>query len=251
MDGISGCPKKGLSGNALKIIAIIAMTIDHLTWLLFPGFVEGPIPIILHVIGRITAPVMMFFVSEGYHYTRSRKKYLGRLLLFAAISHVPYSMFSSFNFIPGVPTTSVIWPFAMGVLALMIKNGDILPSVNRWQRTALIMLCFILALPSDWSTPAALAIFYMAGHKGNFRQQMLAMAQVLAAYGIICGFLFAPVYGLIHLGIVIPILLLTFYNGSRGMLGGKTMKWLFYIYYPAHLLILGVIKIFVLRIGTP
>ncbi len=243
--------KKGLSGNALKLIAIVAMTIDHVAWLMFPGFAVEPIPIIMHVIGRITAPVMMFFVSEGYHYTRNRKRYLARLLLFAVISHVPYSMFSSFNFIPGIQTTSVIWPFSMGVLALMIKNGDILPGVNRWQRRALIVLCFILALPSDWSTPAALAIFFMGSHRGNFRQQMLAMAQVLTVYGVICGFLFAPVYGFIHIGILIPIMLLTLYNGSRGMSGSKALKWLFYIYYPAHLLVLGVMKVLAFHISTP
>ena len=77
--------KRGLSGNVLKIIAIIAMTIDHIAWLMFPGFDMGAAAVIMHVIGRITAPVMMFFISEGYHYTKDRKKYFLRLLLFAVI----------------------------------------------------------------------------------------------------------------------------------------------------------------------
>ncbi len=238
---------KGLSGNALKIIAIIAMTIDHVTWILFPGYPAELIPIALHVIGRITAPIMMYFVSEGYHYTRSRKKYLGRLLLFAAISHIPYAMFSGadFDFIPGIPTTSVIWPFAMGVLALMIDKGDILRNINRWQRVALTWICLVLALPSNWSMPAALAIFFMGHHRGDFKRQMLDMAGTLAVYAAIFGFLFSPAYGLIHVGIIIPILLLTRYNGMRGSIGGKAMKWIFYIYYPVHLLILGIIRAFV------
>ena len=222
------------------------MTIDHVAWIFFPGYTS--VSIIMHVIGRITAPVMIFFISEGYHYTRSRKKYLVRLLILAVISHVPYTMFSSFDFIPGIPTTSVIWPFAMGVLALMIYHGDILPNTKRWQRTVLIWLCFILALPSTWSMPAALSIFLVGRYRGNFKRQMLAMAQVLAVYGVMCGFLFAPIYGLIHIGIIIPILLLTLYNGTRGTVGGKAMKWMFYVYYPLHLLILGIIKIFVLHI---
>lgn len=58
--------KKGLSGNALKIIAIIAMTIDHVAWVLFPGYEMAPLTIVMHVIGRITAPIMMFFIAEGY-----------------------------------------------------------------------------------------------------------------------------------------------------------------------------------------
>jgi len=235
--------KKGLFGNALKIIAIVAMTIDHIAWILFPGYDMGPITIIMHAIGRIAAPVMMFFISEGYHYTRSRKKYLGRLLILAVISHIPYIMFSDFNFIPGIPTTSIIWPFALGVLALMIDKGDILPTIKPWQRITLIVICCIIALPSTWSMAAVLAILFMGRHKGNFKWQMFDLAQVLTVYGVICGFLFAPIYGLIHIGIIIPILLLTFYNSTRGTTGGKIMKWLFYIYYPAHLLILGIIKI--------
>jgi hypothetical protein len=43
-------------------------------------------------------------------------------------------------------------------------------------------------------------------------------------------------------------MLLVLYNGARGTMGGKAMKWLFYIYYPAHLLILGIIKIYILHI---
>ena len=244
--GLTSIPLKGLSGNALKIIAIIAMTIDHMAWIIFPGYDMRPVVIVMHVIGRITAPVMMFLISEGYHYTSNRTKYLMRLLIFAAISHIPYTMFSDFDFIPGIPTTSVMWPFALGVLALMIDQGDILPNAKRWQRTVLVWVCVVIALPSTWSMAAVLAILFMGRHKGNFRRQMLDMALVLAVYGVICGILFAPIYGLIHIGIIIPIMLLALYNGARGMVGGKAMKWLFYIYYPAHLLILGIIKIYVL-----
>jgi len=239
---------KGLSGNALKMIAIIAMTVDHIAWLLFPGFELGIVAIIMHVIGRITAPIMMFFIAEGYHYTHNRRKYFGRLLLFAVISYIPYSMFSSFDFISGIPTTSVMWPFALGVLALMIDQGDIVPKAKKWQRRLLIFACLVIALPSDWSMAAVLAILFMGRHQGNFKRQMLDLLQVLAVYGVICGFLFSFGYGLIHIGIIIPIFLLFFYNGTRGTTGGKAMKWLFYIYYPAHLLILGIIKIYVLHV---
>lgn len=236
--------KKGLSSNALKIIAIIAMTIDHAAWLLFPGHPVEPLPIIMHVIGRITAPIMIFFISEGYQYTRNRNKYLTRLLIFAAISQIPYHMmFSDVVVIPGIPTMNVIWPFAMGILALMIDRGDILPNAGRWQRMALTGVCLIFALPSDWSMPAAIAVLLMGRYSGRFKRKMMDMVSVLAVYAVICGFLFSPVYGFIHIGICIPILLLTLYNGTRGTVGGKAMKWLFYIYYPAHLLALGIIKV--------
>ncbi|MBR2154638.1 MAG: conjugal transfer protein TraX, partial [Bacteroidaceae bacterium] len=63
--------EKGLSGNALKVIAIVAMTIDHLAWVGIETYeqAETPTQIFLHCIGRLTAPMMIFFVAEGYHHT--------------------------------------------------------------------------------------------------------------------------------------------------------------------------------------
>ena len=79
-----------LNANALKVIAIIAMTIDHFTDIFYPGFPISPEPLALHFIGRLTAPIMWFFVCEGYYYTRDAKKYLQRLGIFAVISHFAY-----------------------------------------------------------------------------------------------------------------------------------------------------------------
>ena len=79
--------KKCLNGNQLKLIAIIAMTIDHLTWVLFPGFQTVWWVLGLHIIGRLTAPIMWFFIAEGCFYTHDRRKYLMRLFGFAVVSH--------------------------------------------------------------------------------------------------------------------------------------------------------------------
>lgn len=62
--------RKKLNSNHIKLIAIIAMTIDHLTWVLFPGLQRAWYVVALHVIGRLTAPIMWFFIAEGSHYTR-------------------------------------------------------------------------------------------------------------------------------------------------------------------------------------
>ena len=79
-----------LNANQIKLIAIIAMTIDHLTWALFPGLQTQWYVMALHIIGRLTAPIMWFFVAEGCHYTRNIKRYAGRLFLFAVVSHFAY-----------------------------------------------------------------------------------------------------------------------------------------------------------------
>lgn len=64
---------KGLNANQLKLIAIIAMTIDHLVWTLVPGYSTEWWVILCHIIGRLTAPIMWYFIAEGYHYTRNVK----------------------------------------------------------------------------------------------------------------------------------------------------------------------------------
>ena len=81
---------KGLNANQIKVIAIIAMTVDHLTWAFFPGTQAVWYVFLLHVIGRLTAPIMWFFIAEGCHYTRNMGKYIFRLFLFAVVSHFAY-----------------------------------------------------------------------------------------------------------------------------------------------------------------
>ena len=63
----SALMKKGLNSNALKVIAIIAMTIDHVVSVMFPNYPTDWWILLLHMIGRITAPIMWFFIAEGYH----------------------------------------------------------------------------------------------------------------------------------------------------------------------------------------
>lgn len=94
--------KTGLNSNEIKLIAIIAMTIDHVTWLLFPGCQKIWWVMLLHAIGRLTAPIMWFFIAEGFHYTRNVKKYIARLFVFAVISHFAYNFAGGIPFIPNV-----------------------------------------------------------------------------------------------------------------------------------------------------
>ena len=61
-----------LNANQLKIIAIIAMTIDHTVAIFMP---QGPLKMILRCIGRLAAPIMCYMIAEGYHHTSNRKRY--------------------------------------------------------------------------------------------------------------------------------------------------------------------------------
>ena len=245
-------PKKstsaGLTSNAIKIIAIIAMTIDHIAWAFFPHYSLYAPVLIMKIIGRLTAPIMMFFIAEGYYHTRNIRKYILRLFILAIISHFAYALAFDKDFIPFKETffdqTSVIWAFMIGLFALVIWESKKL-NVSMWVKQIIIFVVIWLAFPADWSSPAALAVLYMGVFHGNFRKQMVSLVVCIAIYSIIYAIFLDLVYGLLQMLIVLAIPILYQYNGQRGKLKG--MKWFFYIYYPAHLILLGLIRIFILN----
>lgn len=67
------------------------MTIDHLTWAFSPWTQAVWYVFALHIVGRLTAPIICFFIMEGCHDTRDIRKYTGRLSVLAIISHFAYN----------------------------------------------------------------------------------------------------------------------------------------------------------------
>lgn len=245
--------KKGLNSNALKMIAIIAMTIDHIAWLVFPDYPHEVLPVILHIIGRLTCPIMCYFIAEGYHYTKNIRKYTCRLFVFAVISHFAY-IFASADFVDWksfIPfyygnilnQTSVIWPLAWGLVMLRIVNSEKIP--KQWVKIALILLICLVTFPSDWSCIASLCILAFGTNRGKLRTQSMWLIIYVAIYAAVYCFAIDWVYGLVQMGVVLAIPFIKLYNGKRGKNPrvNKIMKWFFYIYYPLHLAILGTIQL--------
>ncbi len=245
--------KKGLNSNALKMIAIIAMTIDHIAWLVFPDYPHEVLPVILHTIGRLTCPIMCYFIAEGYHYTKNIRKYTCRLFVFAVISHFAY-IFASADFVDRksfIPfyygnilnQTSVIWPLAWGLVMLRIVNSEKIP--KQWVKTVLILLICLVTFPSDWSCIASLCILAFGTNRGKLRTQSMWLIIYVAIYAAVYCFAIDWVYGLVQMGVVLAIPFIKLYNGERGKSPriNKFMKWFFYIYYPLHLAILGTIQL--------
>lgn len=245
--------KKGLNSNALKMIAIIAMTIDHIAWLVFPDYPHEVLPVILHIIGRLTCPIMCYFIAEGYHYTKNIRKYTCRLFVFAVISHFAY-IFASADFVDWksfIPfyygnilnQTSVIWPLAWGLVMLRIVNSEKIP--KQWVKTVLILLICLVTFPSDWSCIASLCILAFGTNRGKLKTQSVWLIIYVAIYAAVYCFAIDWVYGLVQMGVVLAIPFIKLYNGKRGKNPrvNKIMKWFFYIYYPLHLAILGTIQL--------
>lgn len=236
---------KKLNSNHLKIIAIIAMTIDHIADLLYPGMPNIFISNVMHIIGRLTAPIMFFFICEGYHYTKDIKKYISRLFIFALISHFAYCFAFGINFIPFSTgnifnQTSIMWTLAWAVVALHIVHGK--NNLKEWQKWLLIILINLITFSSDFSSIAVMTILFMYDRRGNLKSQMICMMAWLSLYALISYLFVSKTYGLIAMTAILVYPLLKNYNGQRGKV--KWLKWFFYLYYPLHLIIIGALRLY-------
>ena len=236
--------QKCLNGNMLKLIAITAMTIDHLTWVFFPGYNTQWFVICLHIIGRLTAPIMWFFIAEGCHFTHDRKKYLLRLGGFALVSHFAYDFAFGISFFEpsaGIfNRTSVMWSLFLAAAVIFLTQKETIKTP--WKYVIIFAAC-LLAFPSDWSSIAVVAPLFLFMHRGNIKRQALDLVLWSAVYAAVYFFAMDKTYAFLQMATCLSIPLLMQYNGERGK--WKGMKWLFYIYYPAHLVIIGILRILV------
>lgn len=244
---------KILDSNQLKLIAIIAMTVDHIAWAMFDGYPTALLPLVMHILGRLTCPIMCYFIAEGYHYTRNMNKYTFRLFAFAFVSHFAY-IFASNDFVDFksfIPfyygnflnQTSVMWSLAWGLVMLRIADSKRIKSIYK---VLLVILICIITLPSDWSCIAALCIMAIGTNRGDFRKQMSWMIFYVALYSLVYFFAIDKAYGILQMGVVLSIPVIAMYNGKRGKNPkiNKFMKWFFYIFYPVHLFVIGLINYF-------
>ena len=234
--------KEGLNSNQLKLIAILAMTVDHLIWTVFPGYSTQWYVVLCHIIGRLTAPIMWFFIAEGYYHTRSVRKYAVRLFVLAIISHFAYNFCFGIPFIPFKTgmfnQTGVVWSLAWGLVLLWIYDAS---GWKEWKKlTALIFVCLI-TFPCDWSCIAAMAVLFIGLNRGNFRQQMTWMMIWSFVYALVYFFFIDKIYAILQLFTCLCIPPLRLYNGQRG--SWKGMGKVFYGFYPAHLAVLGLLRI--------
>ncbi len=220
-------PKSGLTGNQLKIIAMITMTVDHVGMLLFPG------ELLLRIIGRLAMPIYAYMIAEGCRHTRDRKKYLLRLLGLGALCQIVYfvSMGSLYQCI--LITFSLSVGLIMAAEWARKKKGPVIALVMLAGVLTVRFLCDILPLwllgtdyGVDYGTIGVLLPVLV--YFGRTQRQRLLM------FTLGTGVLGWAYGGLQWFGLgAVPILAL--YNGRRGTWNiGK----FFYFYYPAHLVLL-------------
>lgn len=212
---------KGINTFALKLIAIIAMVVDHVGMVLFPEVS------IFRIIGRIAFPIFAYCIVEGFMHTSDVRKYIMRLSVMALLSEIPFDLAKTGKVIE-FDHQNVFFTLALGVimLTLMLKTT----SLFRQLIIVVAILWLSELLRTDYNSMGLLMIFvfYQFRERKAYKIFWVAIINALLMGG-------NQIYGLLGL---IPI---AFHNGNQG----RRMKAFFYAFYPAHLLILYFVSLIV------
>lgn len=243
--------KFGLTGSTLKIIAIISMAIDHfgaavVYYMLsnnYSPFCDidtlQTIYDIMRKVGRLAFPIYCFLIVEGFYYTSNRKKYAIRLGIFALISEIPFDL-AFYNSLAYWNHQNVFFTLFVALITITLMDrwkvenlenpttsAIILANVKR---VGVVIVTSVLAtvFSMDYYLFGILAIVIMYLTRENRFKQCI-LGAVFFTWEIPASLAYIPVY---------------LYNGKRGL----KMKYFFYIFYPAHLLIFYFVRVFVLKL---
>ncbi len=207
----------GLSGSALKVIALVSMLTDHSAYYLLEH--ETTLYEAMRSFGRIAFPVFAFLIAEGFSHTRNRLRYFLTLLGFAVASEVPWLLLNGAD-----GTHNVMFTLALGVGALAI--------FEKYHQRKFVCFCMIaliaifatcLGTDYEWRGISLIVICYMM--REHRPLLLLFMLPLMIYYGIV--------------GAIMATIVLSLYDGTRGFIQGSTAKYGFYAFYPVHLFLLG------------
>lgn len=257
------------------------MIIDHIAWAFLRPYTGNSFYLlvfyeVLRGLGRLTMPIMCLLLVEGFFYTKNLSKYFFRLFVFALISHVPYVFFNfgiwGIKLLPLIKfQTSIIFNLLLSLAFIAVMK------TGRFNITAKVFFYFIFLFFSvfcDWGTFPIFAVIIFACLRNKPVLKIIIYALLIPFWFYIHffikifiqllnkGFLSALLnshknllqqmsgtweYRLFFLGLYAVIPFLFLYNGSKGGNSKNRIlifisKWFFYIFYPLHLLLLGILK---------
>ena len=227
-----------MSGSILKLIACLAMLIDHMAAFLPGDFMDMKetlftigdkaitLRLIMHYIGRMAFPLFAFLITEGFTHTHDRKKYGINLFIFALISEIPWNLAHTGELFYG--RQNVFFTLLLGYIGLCALDHY----KNDYKKMTIALASLLgvsLLLRADYTCFGFGFIILL--HLLKDRRMMAIIGCCMLPSRWIGGLAF------------IPILM---YNGERGFAKAKWTKYAFYIFYPLHLLILYLVRIYIL-----
>ena len=241
--------KQGVSQETLKLVACATMLLDHIgaalvvpteviyyaNLELYTAMAWGNL--ILRCIGRIAFPIFCFLLVEGVYHTRNPKKYLLRLAIGMILSEVPFDL-AFFR-------DGISWEHQSVMVTLLLGFAMLrmMEKCRGWLPKLLLILPF--AWLAEWSNGdygaegvCVIALFALT--------RQLPHRAIWQFFGLWC--IFSPDHRMILNWLeafsvsvqewaVLAVLPIALYDG-RKMTKSKTVQWAFYLFYPAHLLIL-------------
>lgn len=233
---------------SLHIMAMAFMLCDHLWGTIIPGNDW------LTCVGRIAFPIFAFLIVEGYFHTKNLKKYVGRLLLFAFLSEIPFDLaMGSRLFYP--IHQNVLWSFLISI-GLIHWNERVRQTGKLWLRLPVgcvsVLLGYVVGLITmvDYYHAGILTVlvFYFFRQKKwwSYAGQLLCLWYINVE--MLGGFsyevqIFGQTRFLMRQGLALLALLpVWLYRGKQGY-HSKWLQYVYYGFYPLHLLILGVLKV--------
>lgn len=226
---------KFLSGSWLKLLAVVTMLIDHLAgflWFDHPEFqirlftLRGhtiTLLVLMRMVGRLAFPLFAFLLVEGFQHTRNRIRYGFNLLAFALLSEIPWNLMHTGTWL--YARQNVMFTLLLGYLGLCVLE------------------CF--REKKLWMTLGILGLFVLSyfaridyGFVGFSFILLLYALRELPVVRAVVGCAALPSH-LIGGMAFVPIAL---YNGKRGFIKGPVGKYLFYAFYPLHMLVIWLLR---------
>lgn len=241
--------RRGISGSTLKMIAVVAMLIDHFAAGVLGRYMSlngiGSLDIndmagvdlwmdqnaalyttynIMRFIGRVAFPIYCFLLVEGFEHTRNKIKYAGRLLIFAAVSEVPFDLLFNGEMLE-FGYQNVFFTLFFGLLAMIglrqiEEREDMQMMLKPLWNLVVIAACMFAAqfAQTDYAAIGVLCITVLYLFRKKKKYQTIAGC-VVFLWELTAPLAFIPIW---------------FYNGKRGW----NMKYFFYLFYPVHLSLL-------------
>lgn len=229
---------RGLDGGTLKGIAAALMLTDHVGAILLP---EVPV---LRCVGRLAFPIFAFFIAEGYAHTRDFGRYFRRLAILAVVSEIPFNLENGVVF--DLTRQNVLFTFCLALLTLRgLEALGRERGFGRWAGCGLVLAAGFAAgelLRTDYGGWGVVTVALLQLCRDGKYAKLWLLLAMAAVNGLGMGSLTMPVFGgemPIQIFAVAALPVIWLYNGQAGP---KGLRRAFYVFYPAHLLVLEGIR---------